>query len=84
MLVLTFKVDYVLAGLLAIPLGLLMWQILIDVINVRSFGWSMQHVLPAGILGEAMLLAMGAAALAAIAPALNVAKVQPAEALRAQ
>lgn len=34
------------SGLLALPLGLLMSDILIDVINRRSFGWTMQHFLP--------------------------------------
>jgi len=72
------------AGVLAIPLGLLMSQVLIDVINVRSFGWSMQHVLPAGVLVQALILAVGAAALAALAPMRAVARVQPALALRGE
>src|SRR5690606_4168245 len=38
------------AGVLALPLGLMMSEVLIDVINQRSFGWSMQHSIPAGVL----------------------------------
>lgn len=71
-----------LAGLLALPLGMLMSDVLIDVINQRSFGWSMQHSLPLSVLGEAVLLAAVAALLAGIYPAVRVARVHPAEALR--
>ena len=72
----------VFAGLLALPLGLLMSDILIEVINRRSFGWSMQHLVPPVVLGEALLLALGAALLAGLYPALRVARVTPAAALR--
>lgn len=71
-----------LAGLLSIPLGLLMADILIDVINQRSFGWSMQHRLPAGVLAEAVFLAVIAAVLAGVYPALKAASISPAQALR--
>lgn len=73
-----------LAGLLALPLGLLMSDVLIDVINVRSFGWSMQHSLPPRVLVEAVVLAVLAALLAGVAPARRVARVQAAEALRGE
>ena len=36
------------AGLLALPLGYMMSTLLIEVINVRSFGWTMQQVVPLG------------------------------------
>lgn len=71
-----------LAGLLSIPLGLLMADILIDVINRRSFGWSMLHRLPAGVLAEAVFLALIAAVLAGVYPALKAASISPAQALR--
>lgn len=70
------------AGLLAIPLGLMMSDILIDVINRRSFGWSMQQQIQGGVLVQAFVLALAAALLAGLWPALRVAKVRPAEALR--
>lgn len=73
-----------LAGLLSLPLGLLMSEVLIDVINMRSFGWSMQHSVPPSVLGEAVLLAIVAALLAGLYPARRVAAVHPADALRGE
>jgi putative ABC transport system permease protein len=70
------------AGLLALPLGWLMAQLLIHVINKRSFGWSMQSLLPPGVLGEAVLLATAAALLAGLYPAWRLARAAPATALR--
>ena len=67
-----------LAGLLALPLGLVMADVLIDVINQRSFGWSMQHTLPPSVLIQAVLLAVGAALLAGWYPMKRVAAVLPA------
>jgi putative ABC transport system permease protein len=74
----------VLAGLFAMPLGLLISEVLIDVINRRSFGWSMLYSLPMSVLLEALMLATVAALLAGIYPALRVAAVSPAQALRDQ
>jgi putative ABC transport system permease protein len=73
-----------LAGLFALPLGLMMSDILIDVINRRSFGWSMLHTLPSNVLLEALLLALGAALVAGLYPMRRVARVRPAEALRGE
>ncbi|MGV3591996.1 MAG: FtsX-like permease family protein [Gammaproteobacteria bacterium] len=73
-----------LAGLFALPLGLMMSDILIDVINRRSFGWSMLHTLPPNVLIEALLLAVGAALIAGLYPMRRVARVRPAEALRGE
>ncbi|MDG2090853.1 MAG: FtsX-like permease family protein [Gammaproteobacteria bacterium] len=70
------------AGLLAIPLGLIMSDVLIDVINKRSFGWSMQHFFPLSVLSDALLLAIVAALLAGIYPAFKSARISPALALR--
>jgi putative ABC transport system permease protein len=70
------------AGLLALPLGLLMSDILIDVINRRSFGWSMQHFLPESVLMEAFALAVIAALLAGIYPAWRATRIRPVLALR--
>jgi putative ABC transport system permease protein len=66
------------------PLGLMMSDILIDVINRRSFGWSMLHTLPSNVLIEALLLALGAALIAGLYPMRRVAQVRPAEALRGE
>lgn len=71
-----------LSGLLSIPMGLMMADILIDVINRRAFGWSMQHFVPPAVLGEALVLAIFAAFVAGIYPAQKAAKISAAEALR--
>ncbi len=70
------------AGVLALPLGWLMAQLLIHVVNKRSFGWSMQSLLPPGVLSEALLLALFASLLAGIYPAWRLASAPPAAALR--
>lgn len=70
------------AGLLALPLGWLMSDILIHVVNLRSFGWTMQSILPPRVLGQALLLAVLAALLAGLYPAWRVARTRPADALR--
>ena len=70
------------AGLLAIPLGLMISLILVHVINLRSFGWSMQYLLTPSILLEALLLALFAALLAGIYPALHTRRLPIAQALR--
>jgi putative ABC transport system permease protein len=70
------------AGLLALPLGLMMSDVLIDVINRRSFGWSMQHVIDAGVMWQGLGLALVAALLAGLYPALRLRRLSPALALR--
>ena len=59
-----------------------MSDVLIDVINKRSFGWSMQHFFPLSVLSDALLLAIVAALLAGIYPAFKSARISPALALR--
>jgi putative ABC transport system permease protein len=71
-----------LAGVLALPLGWLMAEILIQVINLRSFGWSIGSVLPPVILLEAVLLALVAALLAGLYPAWRIGRMPLAQALR--
>lgn len=70
------------AGLLALPLGIGLAAGLIYVINWRSFGWTLQLLVPVEVLLEALALALGAALLAGIYPAWKMARLQPAEALR--
>ncbi len=71
-----------LAGLLALPLGIAQALMLILVINRRSFGWSMGIQLDPSILFQALLLALTAAVLAGLYPAWRMAQTQPAQALR--
>ena len=70
------------AGLLALPLGIIQALVLILVINRRSFGWTMQTVLSAEVLLQALLLALVAALLAGLYPAWRMARTSPALALR--
>ncbi len=65
------------AGLLALPIGWLMSEMLIHVINLRAFGWSMESLFPLPVLGEAMLLSLTAALLAGLYPAYRMARVPP-------
>lgn len=71
-----------LAGLLALPLGWCMSELLVRVINVRSFGWSMQSQLPDGSIGATLTLACLSAVLAGLYPALKLSRNQIAAQLR--
>jgi putative ABC transport system permease protein len=70
------------AGLLSLPMGLALAAGLIFVINRRSFGWSMDLQIFPIVLMEAVALAVVAALLAGIYPAIRMAMSSPAEALR--
>ena len=74
----------IIAGVLALPLGIAMSKILVSIINVRSFGWSMEYIIPAGVLIESIVLAIIAALLAGLYPAQKLSRLSPAEALRHQ
>ena len=54
------------AGLLAMPVGWLLAWILIYVINVRSFGWTLQMQLEPAYFLQAFMVAVGAALLAGV------------------
>jgi putative ABC transport system permease protein len=56
--------------------------VLIEVINRRAFGWSMQQQLPAHVLIQALILAITAAFLASVYPAYRASSILPAQALR--
>jgi putative ABC transport system permease protein len=70
------------AGLLALPLGVLLAAVLVFVINRRSFGWTMPLDVRPDVLLQGLLLAVVAALLAGLYPALRMAGASPAEALR--
>lgn len=70
------------AGLIAIPTGLILATVLIYVINLRSFGWSLQLQLTPQIIILALLVALGAALLAGIYPSTRLGKMEIADALR--
>ncbi len=70
------------AGLLAMPTGLLLAFVLVYIINLRSFGWTIQLVLDPLTFAQALAVAMGSALLAAIYPMLRLSKIQIASAVR--
>ncbi len=70
------------AGLIAMPLGLILAIILIYVINLRSFGWSLQLSLEPTIFILALSVALIAALLAGIYPIFRLNKMEIAAALR--
>lgn len=72
------------AGILALPLGVLMSAILVAVINVRSFGWTMQFTVPPSVLLESVVLALVAALLAGWYPAWRLSRMSPSQALHHQ
>jgi putative ABC transport system permease protein len=71
-----------LAGLLAVPGGLLLAGVLVFVINRRSFGWTMPIDLSPAILFQGVALSVLAAVLAGLYPAWKMATTVPADALR--
>jgi putative ABC transport system permease protein len=71
-----------LSGLAAVPLGLVMAWVLIEVINRRAFGWQMDILVSPQVLLAAVLFSVGAALLAGIYPAYRAASSQPALAMR--
>ena len=70
------------AGVLAVPLGLVLAAVLVFVVNVRSFGWTLAFEVSPLILGQAVGLAVVAALLAGLYPAWQMGRADPAEALR--
>ena len=70
------------AGVFAIPLGIIMAALLIFVINVRSFGWSMDLVVTPNPLLTGIALALGAAILAGVYPATRATRFGLATQLR--
>jgi putative ABC transport system permease protein len=72
------------AGLLAMPLGYILAWILIYVINVRSFGWTLQMQLNPSYFWQAWLVAIVAALLAGIYPAWQLSRVTVATAIRGE
>jgi putative ABC transport system permease protein len=70
------------AAVLALPVGVMLAAVLVFVINRRSFGWTMDLVVTPEALVGALALAVGAAVLAAIYPAIRLRRSPLAAALR--
>jgi putative ABC transport system permease protein len=71
-----------LAGVLAVPSGLLLAAVLVFVINRRSFGWTMSIDPSPMILLQGVALSLLAALLAGVYPAWRMASAPPADVLR--
>jgi putative ABC transport system permease protein len=70
------------AGVIALPFGVMLATILIFVINKRSFGWTLDMTLGAGVLLQGLLVAVFAALVAGLYPAYRMSRTPPARALR--
>ena len=72
------------AGVLAIPMGLILSVVMIYVVNKRSFGWTLNMEVGPEVLGQAMALAVVGALLAGLYPAWRMSRTSPALALRGE
>jgi putative ABC transport system permease protein len=72
------------AGLLALPIGAALAYVLVYVINVRSFGWTMTLSLAPIEFVSAFAVAVGAALLAGVYPAHKLTQLVTARALRSE
>lgn len=72
------------AGVLSWPTGVLMALVLIFVINLRSFGWTIQMQVEPLFFLQALLVGIFAALLAAIYPVVRLLRAPIAEALRGE
>lgn len=72
------------AGVLAMPVGFILSVILIYIINLRSFGWSLTMYLRPEFFLQAFAVAVVAALLAGLYPAWQIGTIQPVEALRSE
>jgi putative ABC transport system permease protein len=73
-----------LAGVLAMPLGLVLAWVLVHVINVRSFGWTLQIAMEPRVFWQSLAIAVGAALLAGVPPALRLGRMSLAEGMRSE
>lgn len=70
------------AGLLSLPTGLVLAWTLIAVINLRSFGWTIRMAASPLVFGQALLVGVAAALLAAVYPGMQARRESIAEGLR--
>lgn len=70
------------AGVLSLPLGVALSLILIYVVNLRSFGWTLGFSASPRYFIEAVVIAFAAALFAGIYPALRSGREKTAELIR--
>lgn len=71
-----------LTTVLAIPLGMMLAWVLLSYVNVEAFGWKLPLYVFPGHYARLMLFALLAAALAALWPALRLARTPPSDLLK--
>ncbi|MBJ6723966.1 ABC transporter permease [Geomesophilobacter sediminis] len=72
----------ILSGILSVPLGIIQALVLIYVVNLRSFGWTMELSIDPLLVLQSVALALVAAVLGGIYPSLRIARSLPALALK--
>ncbi len=77
----TFSMG-VLSSVIAVPLGIVLAYALIYVINLRSFGWTMDMKLAPELFIQAFLISVIASLIAGFYPAYKMATTTPAKSLR--
>lgn len=82
MLILQTTTMGFIAAIIAIPVGIVQALVMIFVVNQRSFGWTLNFGLEPSFIGEAILYAVIASALAVIYPAIKISSIKPAAILR--
>jgi len=70
------------AGLLSLPTGFVLALVLVYVINLRSFGWTIQLTLDPWVFLQAVVVSVTAAVLAAVYPMRRLVRLPIAAALR--
>jgi len=73
-----------LAGVLAVPSGLVLAVVMIFVVNKRSFGWTLDMHVGLQVPAQALALALVGALLAGVYPAWRMSRTAPAVALRGE
>ncbi|HLF03498.1 MAG TPA: ABC transporter permease, partial [Anaerolineales bacterium] len=72
------------AGALSLPTGFILALVLVYVINLRSFGWTIQLALDPWVFAQAMAVSVAAALAAAVYPLLRLQKIPVAAGLRGE
>jgi putative ABC transport system permease protein len=70
------------AGLLSLPVGLALAWVMIHIINVRAFGWTLAMTVSPLLLAQGLAMALVASLLAGLYPSWRLSRASPALALR--
>ncbi|MAE17412.1 hypothetical protein CMK12_00460, partial [Candidatus Poribacteria bacterium] len=72
------------AGMIAVPVGIVLATILIYIINLRSFGWTLQMHLQSTEFLKAFVISISSALMAGIYPAWQLGRIPAVDALRSE